>query len=140
MAETSIWPTHLMLAIPAQCGTMTRTGYPLSGGSGSPFISYARITSSSALATGIGRRTRPWLTPAMMRSGSSPDGMTATASRVIPARSRTTDSGTPRQAATPIAPSRQGVPGTAWPCWAAKRLRPSSPLPVLPALSLVSQP
>ena len=43
---------------------------------------------------------------------------------VMPDRSRMTDSGTPRQAATPMAPSRQGVPGTARPCWLAKNRRP----------------
>src|SRR5262249_14715292 len=60
VAETSIDPTHLMFAIPTQVGTIARIGNPWSGGSSSPFISYARIVSSSiAFATDIGRRTCP---------------------------------------------------------------------------------
>ena len=39
VVETSMRPTHLMLAIPIQPGTTSRTGKPWSGGSGSPFIS-----------------------------------------------------------------------------------------------------
>jgi hypothetical protein len=50
--------------------------------------------------------------------------MTSTARRVIPAASSTSRSGTPRQRATPIAPSVHWLPGTGVPCWEAKKLRP----------------
>ena len=43
---------------------------------------------------------------------------------VRPARSSTSASGTPRQRATPIAPSFHGVPAAGVPCWLAKKLRP----------------
>ena len=61
--ETSNDPNHLMLAIPTHPGTTSRAGNPWSTGSGEPFISYATSTSSNALATGSGRRTRPRFTP-----------------------------------------------------------------------------
>ena len=52
-----------MLAMPTQPGTISRAGNPWSRGSGSPFISQAISTSSSAFAIGSGRRTRPWFSP-----------------------------------------------------------------------------
>ncbi|RAS66878.1 hypothetical protein C8D87_103217 [Lentzea atacamensis] len=52
-----------MLAIPTHPGTTSRAGYPWSTGSSAPFISQAASTSSKALVTGNGRRTRPKFTP-----------------------------------------------------------------------------
>ena len=43
---------------------------------------------------------------------------------MTPARSSTSRSGTPRQRATPIAPSFQAEPAAGVPCWLPKRLRP----------------
>jgi hypothetical protein len=59
-------------------------------------------------------------------------GITETASRESPARSRTSASGTPRQRATPIAPSFHGVPGTGVFCTEPKYQRP------LPAHSIAA--
>ena len=56
---TSSDPSHLMLAIPTQPGSTSRSGAPWSGNSGAPFIPQARRASSRALATGNGRRTAP---------------------------------------------------------------------------------
>lgn len=50
------WVSHFTLAIPYQPGTMSRTGKPWAGGSGSPFIRNASTTSSRcASATGSAR-------------------------------------------------------------------------------------
>ena len=127
-SATSIRPSHLMFAIPTQPGTTSRAGAPWSGGSGSPFISYATSTSSNALPTGSGRRTWPW----PVTSASRPSGMTSTARQLMPARSSSSPSGTPRQRATPIAPSFHCVPDAGVPCWMPKKLRP------LPAHSMAA--
>ena len=50
--------------------------------------------------------------------------MTSTAEGLMPARSSTSRSGTPRHRATPIAPSPHWVPGAGVPCWVPKKLRP----------------
>ena len=104
-------PSHLMLAIPTQPGTISRTGKPWSGGSGSPFIPQAMSTSSSALAMGSGRRTRPWFTPPSTYGSSRPTAITCTAESSSPACRRIVPSGTPVQRATPIAPRPHWVPG-----------------------------
>ena len=130
--ETSIEPTHLMLATPIQPGTTSRAGKPWSGGSSAPFISNASSASSSALAIGSGRRTWPWSAPSALTRASRPSGITSTASARSPARSSTADSGTPRQRASPIAPSRHWVPEAGVLCWSAKKRRP------LPAHSIAA--
>ena len=56
-SDTSMLPSHLIEAMPTHPGTTRRAGNPWSGGSGSPFISYATSASSSALAMGRGLRT-----------------------------------------------------------------------------------
>jgi hypothetical protein len=43
-ASTAV--SHFTLVIPYQPGTTSRSGNPCCGGSGAPFIAYARITSS----------------------------------------------------------------------------------------------
>lgn len=45
--RTSMRPTHLMLLMPTQPGTIARTGKPWSGGTGSPLKAYASSVSSS---------------------------------------------------------------------------------------------
>ena len=50
--------------------------------------------------------------------------MTSTARRLMPARSSSSPRGTPRQRATPTAPSFHCVPAAGVPCWLAKKLRP----------------
>lgn len=60
----------------------------------------------------------------MITVESSPCGITSTALGLIPARSSTSRSGTPRHCATPIAPSFQAEPVAGVPCWLAKKLRP----------------
>ena len=59
VVATSSEPSHLMLAMPTQPGSTSRTGKPWSGSRGSPFIPHASRASSRALLTGNGRRTRP---------------------------------------------------------------------------------
>ncbi len=57
--DTSRDPSHLMLAMPTQPGTTRRSGKPWSGSSVRPLAPHASRASSSALPTGIGRRTGP---------------------------------------------------------------------------------
>ena len=50
--------------------------------------------------------------------------MTSTRAAAMPARSSSSPRGTPRQRATPTAPSFHCVPAAGVPCWLAKKLRP----------------
>ena len=115
-SETSIRPTHLIFATPIHPGTRTRTGKPWSIGRVCPFIAYTRsVSSASAFAIGIGRRTF---------NSSRPSGITSWAERRSPARSSTSRRGTPVHSATPIAPNFHCPPCALFPYDASKKLRP----------------
>ena len=62
--ETSSEPSHLMLAMPTQPGSTSRTGKPWSGARSSPLTPQTSRASSRAFSTGNGRRTGPRSMPA----------------------------------------------------------------------------